>query len=120
MLWLTKQERVTLTALGTLVLAALCILIWQRQRPPLAITGKPIPAEAVYWNAALAAARQVDLNTAGVAELERLPGIGYELAGRIVEFRSTHGGFTSAEDLTKVRGIGPKTIETLRDYIAVR
>ena len=59
------------------------------------------------------------MNTAGVAELERLPGVGPGLARRITEYRTQYGYFHSAEELMRVRGIGPKTLETLREYIAV-
>ncbi len=52
-----------------------------------------------------------DINTAPAAELTLLPGIGPELAGRIVAERESSGPFASAEQLQRVRGIGPKTIE---------
>lgn len=117
-----------LTVLGTLALAALSILLWQRQgvlsavegRPALTIVGTPVtPAQAMQWDAALASARQVDINTADAAELERLPGVGPTLAKRIVDYRSTHGQFQSSEDLQRVQGIGPKTYETLREHATV-
>lgn len=127
-MWLTEKERVTVTVLGTLALAALSILLWQRQgvlsavegRPALTIAGTPVtPAQAMQWDAALASARQVDINTANAAELERLPGVGPTLAQRIVAYRSAHGMFQSPDDLQQVQGIGPKTYETLREYATV-
>ena len=72
------------------------------------------------WDEALAAARQVDINTASAAELERLPEIGPGLATRIVEYRQQHGRFETSEDLMRVRGIGPKKYQTLKAYIVVR
>jgi competence protein ComEA len=59
----------------------------------------------------------INLNTAGVAELETLPGIGPALAQRIVEFRSLNGPFASIEALAEVRGIGPTTLERLRGRV---
>ena len=119
-MWLTEKERVTFTVLGMLALAALGILLWQRQRPALTIVGTPVaPEQAAQWDAALASARQVDINTANAAELERLPGVGPTLAKRIVDYRSTHGQFQSPDDLQQVQGIGPKTYETLREHAAV-
>lgn len=56
---------------------------------------------------------QVDVNRATAAELERLPGIGPALAARIVALRSESGRFARPEDLTAVRGIGPRSIERL-------
>lgn len=58
--------------------------------------------------------RLIDLNSAPPAELELLPRIGPALAARIVEDRQARGPYRSLEDLDRVRGIGPLTIEKLR------
>ena len=62
---------------------------------------------------------RIDLNTAGVHELDLLPRIGPALAARIVEDRAAHGPFESIESLRRVRGIGPKTVEGLRSAAEV-
>lgn len=59
----------------------------------------------------------VNVNTASQEELQSLPGIGEVIAQRIIEYRETHGPFQAPEDLLKVKGIGPKKLETLRDRI---
>ncbi|HEV3025129.1 MAG TPA: helix-hairpin-helix domain-containing protein [Pirellulales bacterium] len=59
----------------------------------------------------------VDLNAARWAELAQLPGIGEGLARRIVESRERDGPFVDQDDLRRVRGIGPKTMEQLRPYL---
>ncbi|MBI4343419.1 MAG: helix-hairpin-helix domain-containing protein, partial [Candidatus Omnitrophica bacterium] len=70
--------------LGTVALLGLAFIAWQQRQAPVA----PVDArQAAAWDARLAAARRVDINTAGVAELERLPGVGRALAARIVEER---------------------------------
>jgi len=61
----------------------------------------------------------VDLNQAGLTELDALPGIGPVLAGRLQEHRSTHGPFREPEDLLAVPGIGPRLFERLRARIRV-
>ncbi len=61
----------------------------------------------------------VDLNQAGLAELDALPGIGPVLAGRILQHRSAHGPFREPEDLLAVPGIGPRLYERLRPRIRV-
>lgn len=61
----------------------------------------------------------VNINTAGAAELEALPGIGPALAARIVEYRDGHGPFASVDDLTDVPGIGPAKLEALRSQATV-
>ncbi len=60
----------------------------------------------------------VDVNSATSAELELLPGIGPALAGRIIASREGDGPFGSVDDLQRVKGIGPKTVEKLRAYAA--
>ena len=61
----------------------------------------------------------VNINTAGAAELESLPGIGPALAARIVEYRDGHGPFASVDDLADVPGIGPAKLEALRSQATV-
>ncbi len=61
----------------------------------------------------------VDLNTAGWPEFEPLPNVGERLAKRIVESREMDGPFQSVDDLGRIDGIGPKTIERLRPYLRV-
>lgn len=64
------------------------------------------------------AVQRVRINSAGVSELQQLPGIGPALAQRIVETRNS-GRFTSAEDLLRVPGIGKAKLAKLRDYVEV-
>ncbi|MBI3923479.1 MAG: helix-hairpin-helix domain-containing protein [Armatimonadetes bacterium] len=63
--------------------------------------------------------RSIDLNRSGVAELEKLPGVGPSTAERIVQFRKQNGRFSSVEDLMKVRGIGPKKFEQMKSFVRV-
>ena len=61
----------------------------------------------------------VDLNTAGVAELDGLPGIGPVLAQRIVDHRTREGPFTSVDQLDDVPGIGPSIASELAELVTV-
>ncbi|MBN1137455.1 MAG: ComEA family DNA-binding protein [Anaerolineae bacterium] len=60
---------------------------------------------------------KVNVNTADLAELETLPGIGPELAQRILDYRQAHGPFARIEDLLNVTGIGSGILEKIRDEI---
>ncbi|HEY6099807.1 MAG TPA: helix-hairpin-helix domain-containing protein [Anaeromyxobacter sp.] len=66
-----------------------------------------------------AATTPLDVNRATRDELERLPGIGPGLAGRIVDARERRGPFSSVEDLRRVRGIGHSTLERVRPLLAI-
>ena len=61
----------------------------------------------------------VNLNTAGSAELETLPGVGPALAGRIISWREQNGSFRSVDELLAVSGIGEKTLAGFRDQVTV-
>jgi competence protein ComEA len=61
----------------------------------------------------------VNLNSATVADLETLPGIGPALAQKIISYRDEKGGFRRIEDLLEVPGIGPKKFEELKTHVTV-
>jgi len=62
---------------------------------------------------------QVNINTADADELQELPGIGQVLARRIIEERERNGAFRIPEDILRVSGIGPVTLNKMLDYITV-
>ncbi len=62
----------------------------------------------------------VNINTAPVAQLVKLPGIGPKKAQRIVELRRKLGGFKRLEDIMKVKGIGEKTFRRIRRFLTLR
>lgn len=61
----------------------------------------------------------VDINTADAAALEQIKGVGPAKAAAIVEYRDRNGPFKSVEDLTKVPGIGDKSLQSMRDQVRV-
>lgn len=73
----------------------------------LMVTPTPIPGDPV------------NINTADLALLDTLPGIGPTTAQRIIDFREANGPFRQVDDLLKVAGIGPVTLERLRPLITV-
>jgi len=63
---------------------------------------------------------RINPNTDNADRLALLPGIGPTLATRIVEHRAEHGPFRSVDDLQRVRGIGPKTVDALSGRISLK
>lgn len=86
---------------AALLLSTLTPVVAQTQAQPKAAQGK------------------ININTATAAELQNLPRIGPKVAQRIVDFRTQNGPFKKIEDLMKVRGIGEKVFEQIKDRITV-
>lgn len=63
------------------------------------------------------ASYQIDMNQAEWVEWAELPGVGEGIAHRIIESRDIDGPFTNHEDLMRIKGIGPKTMEKIRPYL---
>ncbi len=59
----------------------------------------------------------VNVNTASLSELTKLPGIGEAKAKAIIEYRDENGPYTTPEDLKRVKGIGDGILEKIRPYI---
>ena len=77
--------------------------------PPVPMSGKA---------KLLATDAKIDVNAATEADFVRLPGIGPALAARIVSYRA-NAAFATVDDLRKVKGIGVKTLDAIRPFIAV-
>ena len=112
----TKTEKCLLG----LTAAFLCLLAGlylhdARQTEPVAVeTERTVSREELAPDLS-----PLDLNTATAEELATLPGIGAELAGRIVAYREAHGGFDSVEEIMEVSGIGEGKFAALEGRITV-
>lgn len=61
----------------------------------------------------------ISLNQASVEQFDSLPGIGPTLAARIIQWRETHGGFGSIDQLNEVSGIGDKLFAGVKDLVSL-
>ena len=112
----TKTEKCLLG----LTAAFLCLLAGlylhdARQTEPVAVeTERTVSREELAPDLS-----PLDLNTATAAELAALPGIGEEIAGRILAYRDEVGAFVSVDELLNVKGIGEKKLADIRPYLYV-
>ena len=62
---------------------------------------------------------RMNLNTAGIPELIKLPGIGNKTAEKILEYRKSHGSFKNVEELLNVKGIGQAKFRKIKQYLFI-
>lgn len=70
-------------------------------------------------NSSFPAGGKLDINTATAQELEALPGIGSVLAGRIAEYRNTHGPFTDISQVLNIEGVSQNLFARIKDQICI-
>jgi competence protein ComEA len=97
------------------------VLVPRKGEPAPPLASAP-PAGAAAGNAtprltATIPAGPIDVNTANVDELARLPGVGPHLAQAIVDYRNANGPFTSPADLAHVKGISERMVTSWADLI---
>ena len=119
-----RRSEWVLLAMTALFLAAMAVLAYLPTRTEPATLVKTeisAPAEELLIPAqggeAADAVGLININTAGEDTLTHLPGIGPELARRIILWRSQHGPFDAPEDIMQVSGIGERTYEAMAGLI---
>ena len=75
---------------------------------------------AMLFYFATSAIAGININTADLAALDALPGIGQAKAQAIIDHRTANGNFHSVEDLTQVKGIGDKLLAKIKDLVEVK
>lgn len=112
-LWLRRADQL-FVGVCLVALVALLIVYWAR------LSGwgmRPVEIERLPQNKY---AYRLDINTATWVEWAQLDGIGETLARRIIADREQNGPFRSVDDISRVRGIGPKTLENIRPWLELR
>jgi competence protein ComEA len=105
--------RVVLMFLAVIAIAAIPAAA---QQPSPAKAAKPAAGAAKPAETTTA---PVNINTATLAQLESLPGVGTKAAERILEYRQKNGNFKKIEDLMNVQGIGEKSFLKLKPLLTV-
>jgi competence protein ComEA len=131
----TSQERLAL-GVAALLLAAGAVARVAASDPPVPLAGASAVesaaasrltgavadsvARAERRRAPLAHGERLDPNTATADELDRLPGVGPSLAGRIVAWRAERGRFRTLADLDSVPGVGPALLRQAAPHLSLR
>jgi comEA protein len=111
------MKRAHWVLLGT-VLAVMCLLI--AVQPAVAGSEEAATGQALGEKVGSAVqGEKININTANLKSLSTLPGIGPELAKRIIDYRSKSGSFKSIEELQKIKGIGEKIYTNISPLISV-
>ena len=63
---------------------------------------------------------KININTASTKELTKLNGIGDTIASSIIEYRNANNGFKTIDEIKKVKRIGEKTFNKIKDFITVK
>jgi len=112
-----RVEKYIIAFLCFALLAGIGVGAYRRSRVNVPVTVERSPGART---ASSVEEGRVNINTASEEELVRLKGVGKTGARRIIEYRDAHGGFSSAEELKKVKGVGARAFSLNREAIAVR
>ena len=88
-------------------------------KSPNKIGSKTLRAKEVDTGSPTNVMYPININTADEATLQLLPGIGPAYSERIVQYRLENGSFKSVDEITNIKGIGPKTLQKLRPIITL-
>lgn len=118
---MTKQEKAVIYFLIALLALGLGVKFYKAKANQVNLKierAEPLGQKADIQNV-IKERQKVKINTADAEDFARLAGIGPALAARIVEYRDQNGDFVQTDDLKKVKGIGPKKYEAIKEYLAV-
>ena len=121
MFYFTRQEKWALLILGIGLLLGMGVDFYQRNFAPSRFHKLPAEQVALFEQKQqqVASKQLVNPNTADLEELQTIPGIGPQLAERIIAYRKEYGYFVMLEDLQRVSGIGPSTYKKIQPYLTL-
>lgn len=114
MFFLTPKERKVLIFIGFLILIGSILRFFNSCRPITEISKTVDEKVSPEFSSKQL---PININKASQKELERIPGIGEVIASRIIDYRNQYGEFKAPEDLRKVKGIGEKKLQAIKDRI---
>ncbi len=117
----TRQERWALLILAVFLLIGMGFDFYQRNFAASRIHQIPAEQAGLFQTKQreIALSELINPNTADSEKLQKLPGVGPELAERIIAYRRQQGYFAVPEDLRKVSGIGPATYKKIQPHLTL-
>ncbi|MFH1282870.1 MAG: helix-hairpin-helix domain-containing protein [bacterium] len=114
MSYLTSHEKKVLLFLVFIVLTGIIIkLITKKQSDTLFISLNNSIQQKSTTNG------QIDINTATLNDLRKLPGVGITIGKRIITYRDSHQNFNSVDELLKIKGIGRNKIKKIKEVAII-
>jgi competence ComEA-like helix-hairpin-helix protein len=95
------------------LIAAIGVLTWRGTHRPVYLDSRGLVIGSTLLDVDL----RLNVNRAGAAQLQSLPQIGPALAERIVADRQANGAFANLDDVQRVSGMGPRTLERIRPFV---
>lgn len=114
---LEDGQQVYLAQVGKVKPPAVSVIRGGKSAKPVGESGKSSAKSSGPKKLSKPGEGTVSINSAGLDELQRLPGIGPAMAQRIIDYRIQHGRFQAVDELDEVKGIGPKKLEKLRPFV---
>ena len=113
---LEKREKFILLALLTILLIGIAFRFYQKRAVYIGVKSDNFTYSAEDPSTETL---KININESDAAGLMKLKGVGKVLAGRIIEYRQTFGNFRSVEELKKVKGLGQKLYEKIKDKVSI-
>ncbi|MFH1798223.1 MAG: helix-hairpin-helix domain-containing protein [Candidatus Omnitrophota bacterium] len=115
----TLYERFIIVFLCLTLLTGMVILHKKRSRPFYDITIKRQGIKEEFLAEQVENLLKININEADAGKIASIPGLGKVISGRIIEYRRVYGPFNKEQDLLRVKGIGQKKLEKIKEYISI-
>lgn len=116
---LTRPEKTILLFLISTLITGLGITIFKKTQQKVCLSVQSGQVER-YEELAVQQQCLININSLEIDDLVALPGVGKGLAGRLIRYHQENGPFINKEDIMRVKGIGAKKFEAIKDLIAVK
>ncbi len=112
---ITRQEKYIIVFLSICLIVGLGVNAWRKLHGGIRVEVRRFRE----GGAAGETRERINVNSASREELMKLKGVGKVTAGRILDYRASHGAFSSPDELAHVKGVGTKVVIDNRDRITV-